>query len=90
MILAGEATMPYYLSKDKERDRERQKKGWTEIVKYVEGINVFDNLITIHPTQYGREQIEDPGLLDFEMLQTGHGSHNSLPNTIKSLRVSLH
>ncbi len=29
--LAGEATMPYYLSENKQGDREKQKAGWTEI-----------------------------------------------------------
>ena len=87
--LAGEATMPYYLSEKKKEDSIAQKKGWTEVVRYVKQIDAFKNPITIHPTQFGREQIEKPGLLDFEMLQTGHGSHLSFPNTIKSLRLSL-
>lgn len=87
--LAGEATMPYYLSEDKEKDTDNQKKGWTEVAAYLRKINAFNHPITIHPTQYGREQIENPQLIDFEMLQTGHGSHLSFPNTVKSLRLSL-
>jgi hypothetical protein len=86
--LAGEAIMPYYLSEQKERDVEFQKKGWTEIARYVKSINSFDRPITIHPTQYGHEMVEDPGLLDFDMLQTGHWSHLSLANTWESLRVA--
>jgi len=89
LCLAGEATMPYYLSEDKEKDAENQKKGWTEIAEYVREIDPFHNPLTIHPTQYGREQIEKPELIDFEMLQTGHGSHLSFSNTIKSLKLSL-
>jgi len=87
--LAGEATMPYYLSKSIEEDEKEQKQGWTEIARYMKSINTFSNPITIHPTQYGREQIEDPTLIDFEMLQTGHSSHHSFPNTIKSLKYSM-
>ncbi|RPJ50589.1 MAG: DUF4038 domain-containing protein, partial [Chloroflexi bacterium] len=33
--LAGEANMPYYLSKDPAGDRERQRSGWTEMARYV-------------------------------------------------------
>ena len=33
--LAGEGTMPYYLSTKKEKDAESQKQGWTEIAQYV-------------------------------------------------------
>ena len=87
--LAGEATMPYYLSENREKDANNQKRDWTEVTAYVREINVFANPITIHPSQYGREQVENPELLDFEMLQTGHGSHLSFPNTIESLRLSL-
>ncbi len=31
--LAGEGTMPYYLSPTKERDAEEQKQGWTELAR---------------------------------------------------------
>ena len=102
--LAGEATMPYYLSKDfldyfrtgQSPTIEKQKKGWTEVARYLHQIDPFNNLITIHPSvpsttppELGRDQIEDPSLIDFDMLQTGHFSHLSLPNTIKSLKFSL-
>jgi hypothetical protein len=84
--LAGEGAMPYYLSENKEEDSKAQIKGWTNIGRYLRSINAFGNPITIHPTQYGREQVEDPAVLDYEMLQTGHGSLMSFPNTVKSVR----
>lgn len=84
--LAGEATMPYYLLDAKERDAEMQKQGWTEIGRYVRKIDPFHRLITVHPTQYGRDQVTDDRVLDFEMLQTGHGGYESVPNTITSVR----
>lgn len=71
--LAGEGMMPYYLSTDKDRDRERQKSAWTDIARYVKSLDPYGRLITIHPTDIGRDQIEDDSLLDFNMLQTGHG-----------------
>ena len=87
--LCGEATMPYYLSQDKEADAARQKAGWTDVMAYVRQTDGYGNLITIHPTHYGREQVEDPSLMDLEMLQTGHGDIDSVPKVIRSMRRSV-
>ncbi len=87
--LCGEATMPYYLSQDREADAARQKSGWTDVMAYVRKTDGYRNPITIHPTHYGREQVEDPSLMDFEMLQTGHGDIDSVPNVIESVRRSV-
>jgi len=84
--LAGEGTMPYYLSKNKEKDGQFQKKGWTEIGRYVREIDPYRHPITIHPSSSARQTVEDPAVLDFDMLQTGHGDRTSLPNTVE--RVS--
>jgi hypothetical protein len=81
--LAGEATMPFYLSKDKDNDGIFLKKGWTQIAEYVKNLDPFKRLITIHPTQVGRDQVENDSLLDFNMLQTGHGGFDSVPDTLK-------
>jgi hypothetical protein len=87
--LAGEATMPYYLSENKDAEREMQKKGWTEIAAYVREIDAYRHPITIHPTNIGRDQVEDPALLDFDMLQTGHGDRKSAANHIRSIGESM-
>lgn len=83
--LAGEQTMPYYLSKDKPVDEAFQRQGWSEIAAYVRQIDPFHRLITVHPGQDGREQMSPPTLIDLEMLQTGHGDRQSLPNTVQSV-----
>ena len=87
--LAGEGIMPYYLSEDKEGDKARQKSGWTEIGRYLRQIDPYRHPITIHPTDSGRNQVEDPSVLDFEMLQTGHGGYESIPNTARSIRAAV-
>ncbi len=87
--ICGEGAMPYYLSKAAEQDAAAQKKGWTEVMAHVRAIDGYHNLISIHPTQFGREQVEDPSLMDFEMLQTGHGDLDSIPNVIESIRKSV-
>jgi len=87
--LAGEGTMPFYLSKTKAQDSEVQKRGWTELARYVRATDPLKHPITIHPSRSARESVEDPAVLDFDMLQTGHGDRQSIPNTINSVRHSL-
>ena len=87
--LAGEGTMPYYLSKTREQDMSAQKKGWTDVARYVRGIDPYHHLITIHPMRTAHDSVEDPAVLDFDMLQTGHGGRASIPNTVKTLTDSI-
>jgi len=81
--LAGEGSMAYYLSETPDEDREFQKQGWTEIARYVREIDPSRRPITIHPSTSARDTVADPGVLDFDMLQTGHGDRQSLPNTVR-------
>lgn len=83
--LAGEAKMPFYLSEDKENDAARQKVGWTELAEYVKDTDPFGTAITIHPGDHGRDQINDPSLLSFDMLQTGHSDRLSLSSTLDTV-----
>ena len=76
--LAGEGAMPYYLSKTPKEDVAAQEQGWTEISKYVHTIDPYRHPVTIHN---GRSEVEDPSVLDFDMLQTGHSDRKSIPNT---------
>ena len=83
--LAGEGTMPYYLSKNVQRDREEQKQGWTDIARYVRTADSGRHMITIHPSSSARVTVSDPEVLDFDMLQTGHNDRASIPNTVESV-----
>ena len=87
--LAGEGTMPYYLSKTKAQDAEMQKHGLTELARYVRATDAHHHPITIHPSSSARLCVDDPSVLDFDMLQTGHSSWKSVPNTIKTVQGSL-
>jgi uncharacterized protein DUF4038/uncharacterized protein DUF5060 len=87
--LAGEGAMPYYLSANKERDRIIQKRGWTEIAAYVRSIDPYRHPITIHPSDSARDTVDDPAVLDFDMLQTGHSDRASIPNTVKRVTGSF-
>jgi hypothetical protein len=87
--LAGEGTMPYYLSKTKEQDAEVQKHGLTELARYVRSIDPHHHPITIHPSSAARECVDDPSVIDFDMLQTGHSDRASVPNTIETVNRQL-
>jgi hypothetical protein len=87
--LAGEGTMPFYLSKTKAEDAAAQKRGWTELGRYLRSVDPYHHPVTIHPTDNARNQVEDPSVLDFDMLQTGHGDRKSIPNTVSEVTGSL-
>ncbi len=80
--LAGEVGMPYYLSKRPDEERQRQLDGWREVAKYVRKIDPYHRPLTVHPSHSGREEFQDDSLLDFDMLQTGHGGWKSAASTI--------
>lgn len=81
--LAGEGTMPYYLSENKEQDSAFLKKGWTELGAYLHKTDPYHHPVTIHPSGNSRDTVEDPAVLDFDMLQTGHSDRQSVPNTVE-------
>jgi len=87
--LAGEGTMPYYLSKTKEADKAVLRRDWTEMARYLRQIDPYHRPITIHPDRYAHEQVTDPAVLDFDMLQTGHSGYESLASTVESIRHAV-
>jgi hypothetical protein len=87
--LAGEGSMPYYLSSNREGDIAAQRQGWTEIARYVRAIDPYHHPVTIHPTDAGRNQVMDPAVIDYDMLKTGHGGYKSLPNTVRMIRQAV-
>ena len=87
--ICGEGKMSYYLSKTPEADSQQQQKGWTEVMAYVRQISSYGNMITIHPTNVGRDQVDDPSLMHFEMLQTGHSDLRSVASTSQAVRKSV-
>ncbi len=86
--LAGEGTMPYYLSANQKADVQFQKTGWTKMARYLRQIDPYQRPLTIHPSNSSRHTVDDPSVLDFDMLQTGHSDRGSLPWTIKTVQDS--
>jgi hypothetical protein len=84
--LAGEAAMPYYLSKNRAEDAAFQKQGWTEIGHYVRSIDPYHHPVTIHPSaSCGHETIDDVSILDIDMLGTGHGDWQSASSNVDTV-----
>jgi hypothetical protein len=90
--MAGEVNLPYYLEKGFPLGGEKQTRGWGDVIKYARSINGMSRPLTVHPTGIeplsGRLLYRDQGLLDFDMLQTGHGGREVLRPTIRALRAS--
>jgi hypothetical protein len=66
-----------------------QKKGWTEVMRHVREIDPYHNPITVHPTEFGHDQVEDASLMDVDMLQTGHSGIYTIPHVVKDIREAL-
>lgn len=81
--LAGEGSMPWYLGDRTPEERAALETGWTEMARYLRRTNPFERPITIHPSSSGRDVVRDASVLDFDMLQTGHGDYRSIPRTIQ-------
>ncbi len=70
--LAGEGAMPYYLSKTREEDSELQRQVLARVGREVRALDAFRRPITVHPRNRSWDDVADPSLLDFHMLQSGH------------------
>ncbi len=70
----GEVDMPWYPQDRKEYSRKDRMATWTEVSRYIHQTDPFHRLLTLHPDgASARDTINDPSLLDFDMLQSGHG-----------------
>lgn len=83
--IAGEASFPFYLSENKDSEREFQIRGWTEIASFIKETDPYDRLVTVHPSgpSGGAEDVENMSSIDINMLQTGHADRQSLLDTYR-------
>ncbi len=90
--VAGEFNLPYYLEPGFPMGGEKQAQGWAEVTRYLRTVNPFGRLVTAHPTGIpplsARLVFKDDTLLDFDMLQTGHGMREVLAPTVTAFRAS--
>ncbi len=93
--LAGETAMPAYPCHGDdaawERESRIQRDGWTEIARAVRERDPFGNLITTHPScpSFSRRQLNEPDMVDLDMLQTGHAGYFALPSVVSVLAEAV-
>ncbi|MFO0888055.1 MAG: DUF4038 domain-containing protein [Isosphaeraceae bacterium] len=58
---------------------------WTELARHVRSIDPYDRPLTIHPFASGRLAVTDETVLNFDMLQTGHGDMEAARAAIPKL-----
>ena len=84
--LAGEAV---YMADSPLAPEAQIRREWTALGEYVHAADPFGNPVTIHPTNIGRDQVDDDRVLDFEMLQTGHIGYDCVPKTMRQMTAAL-
>jgi hypothetical protein len=61
---------------------------WTEIARYVQQIDPYGRPSTIHPGESGRLSVTDESVINFDMLQTGHGDWDAARSAIPKLKAA--
>lgn len=92
--IAGEVTLPTYSRHSDPKalaaDQVSQAREWTEVARYARELDPYHNLITAHPwiTTGGRTAVTDETVLDIDMLQTDHGGHSILKQTVDWINIA--
>lgn len=61
---------------------------WTEIARYVQQIDPYGRPSSIHPGDSGRLSVTDESVINFDMLQTGHGGWDAALGAIPKLKAA--
>jgi hypothetical protein len=61
---------------------------WTEVARYVQQTDPFHRPSTMHPGESGRIEVTDETVIDFDMLQTGHGDWEAARGAIPKLKAA--
>ena len=61
---------------------------WTEVARYVQKTDPYRHPATIHPGNSARKSVTDETVIDFDMLQTGHGDWEAARGAIPKLKAA--
>ena len=61
---------------------------WTEIARYVQQIDPYGRPSSMHPGDSGRKSVTDESVINFDMLQTGHGDWDAARGAIPKLKAA--
>jgi hypothetical protein len=88
----GEVSLPYYLNfaDSYDEDQAMQREVWTRLCRYIKQIDGHGRIVTTHPSQSTRREVQDDKVVDFDMLQTGHFGWHAAENTIALVSSGYH
>jgi hypothetical protein len=88
--LCGEVSLPYYLVEWTDQKIAEQRRGYTELGKFVRETDPFRRIMTVHPGPFATDfnQLEEMDLLDFIFLQPGHNGFETLPRAVSQMRFA--
>jgi hypothetical protein len=86
----GYYTSPNFLTDDEAWLAQRRAE-WVDILRYVRDADPYRRPLTIHPSypSSSRDQVADPTLVTYEMLQTGHWGSESVATSVDLLEDAL-
>ena len=61
---------------------------WTEVARYVQQIDPYRHPATMHPFDSARSRVTDESVINFDMLQTGHGGWPAAETVIPKLTAA--
>ncbi|MGC8638245.1 MAG: DUF4038 domain-containing protein [Isosphaeraceae bacterium] len=61
---------------------------WTEVARFVRQTDPYHRPVTIHPFNSARQALTDETVINFDMLQTGHGDWNAARAAIPKVRAA--
>lgn len=61
---------------------------WTEVARHVRQTDPYRHPATMHPHHSGRSSVTDETVIDFDMLQTGHGDWNAANGAISKFQAA--
>ena len=98
--VAGEALMPFYTSEANREMKRRIYRGepwlpadrravWSDMSRYIKETDGHGRLLTIHPTRFGTDQVDDPATMDLHWLQTGHNGYPATAQAVDMMEKAL-
>jgi hypothetical protein len=61
---------------------------WTEVARHVRETDPYRRPATMHPHHSGRDSVTDETVIDFDMLQTGHGDWSAAEGAVPKLQAA--
>lgn len=61
---------------------------WTQVARHVRKTDPYRRPATMHPHHSGRSSVTDEGVIDLDMLQTGHGDWSAALGAISQVRAA--